>query len=350
MRSSVRVIDNLLKQVATLKSKKTALSSLHCASTVASNPLLQDWTKTEPFGLPPFSRIEPAHFKPAFDEAMAMHLKELASVAVDGEKPSFENVIASFDRCGAALTKVSMVFSNLTSSLNTEPLQVVQTEMAPILAGHSNKTYTMPGLFEKIDAVYQARESLGLTSEQLRLTERIHLDFTRAGAKFDEAQKKAYGELMEEQAALETQFQQNVMADESSFTIVLKKADLSGCPADLIESAKQAAVDFKKGADDYVITLSRSLVEPFITFSDRRDLREQAWQAWTKRGELDPSRDNQKIAQDILRLRKKQANFHGCSNFAIYQVCDVPCPPSLHILTTHAHPHTRIVSPIVSCV
>jgi peptidyl-dipeptidase Dcp len=254
---------------------------------------------------------------------MTMHLNQLSSIASNAEKPTFENTLAEFDRVGAELEKVGMVFSNLTSSLNTEPLQVVQTEMSPILAAHSNKTYTVPGLFARIDEVFEARNSLGLSNEQIRLTERIHLDFTRAGAKFTAEQSKAYGALMEQLAGLETQFQQNVMADESSFTIVLKESDLSGCPADLIESAKQAAVDFKKGADDYVITLSRSLVEPFITFSDRRDLREKAWQAWTKRGELDPSRDNQKIAQEILKLRKQQAEMHGCPNFAIYQTADM---------------------------
>jgi peptidyl-dipeptidase Dcp len=319
-RSSTRVIENLTQQLSGLQRQRAVLARTATSASISANPLLQDWTITEPFGLPPFTRIETSHFKPAFDEAMKLHLVELSSIANNKDEPTFENVIAEFDRCGGELSKVSGVFGNLCGSLNTKPLQEVQTEMAPVLAGHSSKLYTLPGLFERINAVHEARKQLGLSSEQVRLTERIYTDFTRAGAKFDAESKTQYAEITAELASLMTQFQQNVMEDESSFTMVLNESDLSGCPSDLIAAAKQAAVDNEKGEDDYVITLSRSLVEPFITFSDRRDLREKAWRAWTKRGELDPSRNNQEIATQILKLRKRQAGFHGCSNFAEYQV------------------------------
>jgi peptidyl-dipeptidase Dcp len=304
-----RVIDNLLSHVDRLKVQRDSLRCL--SSTAAANPLLQDWAKTEPFGLPPFARIQTDHFQPAFGAAMDSHLESLGHIANSSASPTFENTIAEFDRCGGTLEQVSMVFSNLCSSLNTEPLQLVQTAMAPLLAAHDSATYTFPGLFEKIAAVHDARLATpGLGSEQLRLTERIYTDFTRAGAKFDAGSKVAYAAIMAEQAALFTQFQQNVMADESSFTIPLHGglADLAGCPADLVEAAKGAAAEAgdKAGGAEYVITLSRSLVEPFITFSDRRDLREQAWRAWTKRGELDPARDNNAILVKILKLRKRQ--------------------------------------------
>jgi len=218
---------------------------------------------------------------------------------------------------------VSLVFSNLCSSMNTDSLQAVQREMAPVIAGHTSATYTFPGLFNKIDTVSKMGGD-GLTPEQVRLTERLHIDFSRNGAKFGNSEQKAYAKVMAQLAALETTFQQNVMADESSFTIALKKQDLVGCPADLVAAAKQAAVAAGQGGPDaYVITLSRSLVEPFLTFSSRRDLREAAWRAWTRRGELDAGRDNAAIATRILKLRKKQAEFHGCSNFAKYQCADM---------------------------
>lgn len=135
---------------------------------------------------------------------------------------------------------------------------------------------------------------------QVRLVERLHLDFVRAGARFDASAQARYAEIMERLAELQTSFSQNVLADETAFTLVLKEDDLMGCPDDLIAAARQAAVERSKGEGEYVITLSRSLVEPFLTFSDRRDLREEAWRAWTKRGELDPERDNHPLIREVI--------------------------------------------------
>lgn len=205
-------------------------------------------------------------------------------------------------------------------------------EMVPLLSKHTSTTYTFPGLFDRIRTVYETRMDGGLTSEQVRLSERIYMDFTRAGAMFDEVSKKEYAELMAQQASLETLFQQNVMKDEELFTIVLKLADLVGCPEELVQAAKQAATDSNKGGDDYVITLSRSLVEPFLTFCDRRDLRQTAWDAWTKRGELSAERDNKTIAQDILKLRLKQAQYHGYQNFAQYQTADMMAKTPVNVM------------------
>jgi peptidyl-dipeptidase Dcp len=134
---------------------------------------------------------------------------------------------------------------------------------------------------------------------QVRLVERLHLDFVRAGAKFDAAAQKRYAAIMGRLAELTTTFSQNVLGDETAFTLLLSHSDLSGCPPDLVAAARQAAAERDMAADDHVITLSRSLVEPFLTFSDRRDLRERAWRAWTKRGELDPQRDNHPIMREV---------------------------------------------------
>ena len=147
-----------------------------------------------------------------------------------------------------------------------------------------------------VDCDTQPRCSSGM---QVRLVERLHLDFVRAGARFDSASQARYAEIMGRLAELTTLFSQNVLGDETAYTLVLKEADLTGCPPDLVAAARQAAVERNKAEDEYVITLSRSLVEPFLTFSDRRDLREEAWQAWTKRGELDPERDNHPIIKEV---------------------------------------------------
>lgn len=290
------------------------------AATLAANPLLESW-EAEPFHLPPFSRIDPAHFREAFAEGMARHLADLRSIVEDDGADDFERVVAAYDRAGASLERVSSVFSNMCSSLNTPELQEVQSEMAPVLSRHTSATYATPGLFEKIDAVHETRHDASLTSEQVRLVERVRTDFVRAGARFDEATKKEYADVKAEIAELTTKFTQNVMRDEEEY-LVLTKEDMAGCPDDLVEAARSAAKEIGKEERDYVVTLSRSLVEPFLTFSPRRDLREKAWRLWTKRGELSDDRDNSKIALQILRLRKKAANLHGYKSFAEYQCVD----------------------------
>lgn len=293
------------------------------ALTTAGNPLLLDWEATEPFGLPPFAQVAAAHFRPAFDAALEEQVVEIEAIAGSKEAPTFENVAVALDRSGALLTRVSNLFSNLCSSNTSPELQAVELEMAPILANHESRIYTFPGLFERLDALHEQRhQQSDWSAEQVRLVERLHLDFVRAGAKFDAGAQKRYAAIMGRLAELTTTFSQNVLGDETAFTLLLSHSDLSGCPPDLVAAARQAAAERDMAADDHVITLSRSLVEPFLTFSDRRDLRERAWRAWTKRGELDPQRDNHPIMREILKLRAEQAGMHGYASFADYQTAD----------------------------
>lgn len=287
-----------------------------------SNPLLQDWS-TQPFKLPPFQSIKPSHFPSAFDTAMKLHKQDLQTITTNAEAPTFENTIAAYDRTGSVLSQVSAVFGNMCSSLNTDELKEVQKEMVPILSRHSSSTYTLPGLFEKIQAIYEQRNDLGLTAEQVRLVERFYIDFSRQGAAFSEEEKQEYADIKAKLASLQTEFAQNVMKDEETFEIVLSKDDMEGCPESLIEAAKEAAKERNKGDDEYVITLSRSLMEPFLTYSDRRAMREKAWRQWSKRGELAEDRQNLPIALEMLKLRKRQAEMHGCSSFAEYQCKDL---------------------------
>jgi len=259
---------------------------------------------------------------------MEDHLKDLQAVVDNSEPPTFENVMVAYDRAGSTLDKVGGVFSNMCSSQNTPELQAVQTEMSSILSRHTSSTYTLPGLFQKVEQVYSEQQqkegddSSTLTSEDRRLTERIYLDFTRSGAQFDTDKQKENADIQATIASLLTKFSQNVLKDEETYELVLKQEDLSGCPDSLIEAAKNAAEERDKAENEYVITLSRSLVEPFLIFSNRRDLREIAWRAWTSRGEMSPDRDNLKIATQLLKLRQKLARMHGYKNFAEYQCVD----------------------------
>jgi peptidyl-dipeptidase Dcp len=283
------------------------------------NPLLESWTA--PHGLPPFGRIRPEHFAPAFAAAMQRQLQELQDIAQQSAAPTFENTLASFDRCGRQLARVSSVFYNLTASQTSSALQAVQREMAAPLAAHDSAIYMNAALFGRIDALHAERDALGLDEEQQRLLDRVHLDFVRSGAKMAPAQQQRYARVMESLAALTTRFAQNVLHDESVFQLVLcTESDLTGLPGFVRASARQAAAE--RGVDGHVITLSRSLVVPFLTFSERRDLREQAWRAWVGRGESAGDHDNREVARQILALRNEQARLHGHACFADYALTD----------------------------
>lgn len=285
----------------------------------SSNPLLQPWTA--PYGLPPFDAIQPAHFEPAFAVAMQAHRDELAAIGAQPAAPTFENTLEAFDRSGRLLGRVASVFYNLTSSQTGPELQAVQRAMAAPLAAHRNAVYMDAALFARVDALHAQRDTLGLSPEQRRLVERVHTDFVRAGAQLAPDAQRRYAEVMQELASLTTRFGQNVLHDESAFRLELKtEADLAGLPDFVRAAAQQAAAD--RGVAHPVITLSRSLVVPFLTFSERRDLREQAWRAWVGRGENGGEHDNREVARAILRLRNEQARLHGHACYADFALTD----------------------------
>ena len=287
---------------------------------LATNPLLQDWDT--PYGLPPFERIRPEHFEPALRDAMQINRDELDAIAATPEPPSFDNTVAAFDRCARLLARIESVFYNLTASHTSPELQAVQRELAAPLAAHYSAVFMHAGLFARVDALHARRDTLGLAPEQRRLLERTHLDFVRSGAKLAPEAQARYAQVMERLAELTTQFGQNVLHDEASFQLELRdEADLAGLPGFLRDAARQAALD-RGLADGHVITLSRSLIVPFLTFSERRDLREQAWRAWVTRGEHEGEHDNRPVVWQILELRSEQAALHGHASYADYALTD----------------------------
>lgn len=287
--------------------------------TAAGNPLLQAWTA--PFGLPPFAALRPEHFEPALREGMRLQREELQRISSQAEPPGFDNTLAAFDRTGALLQRVAAVFYNLTSSATSPALQAVQRTMAAPMAAHGSAVYMDQALFGRVDALYARRAELALAPESLRLLERVHLDFVRSGARMAPAERTRYAQVMEELAALTTQFAQNVLHDESAWQLVLEDAAaLAGLPDFVCAAARQAASE--RGVAGHVITLSRSLVVPFLTFSQRRDLRETAWRAWVGRGEHPGAHDNREVARPILRLRNEQARLHGHTSYADYALTD----------------------------
>jgi len=285
----------------------------------AANPLLEPWTS--PHGLPPFDRIRPSHFGPAFEVSMREHLAEIDALAANAEAPDFANTVARFDAAGRTFARVSAVFHNLCASETSAELQDVQRALAQPLAAHSNAVYLHGGLFARLDALHARRAALALEGESLRLLERLHSDFVRAGARLDADGKRRLAAINERLADLMTRFGQNVLADESSWRLELAhEGDLAGLPDFVRAAARQAA--HERGLGGHAITLSRSLVVPFLTFSERRDLREVAWRAWTQRGEHAGPTDNRPIVREILELRAEHAALLGYACFADYALAD----------------------------
>ncbi len=286
------------------------------------NPLLQDWTGR--YGLPPFASVRAEHFRPAFDEAMRLHLADIEAIGGAAAKPTFANTVAALDRAGRLFDRIGGLFFNLTASETSTELQAVEREMAPLLAAHDSRVYMNQALFTRIDALHGGRAALGLGDEERRLLERFHTDFVRAGAQLAPAAQKRYAEVMQRLAELTTRFGQNVLADESEFRLVLRgEADLAGLPPFVRAVARQAAVERGiEGDDAALVTLSRSNIVPFLTFSERRDLRETAWRAWTSRGEHAGATDNREVASSILALRLEQARLHGYASYADYVLSD----------------------------
>ena len=283
-----------------------------------SNPLLQDWQT--PYQLPPFAQIRYEHFAPAFAVLFKQHLAEIDALADNPAAPTFDNTVAAFDAAGAILDRVRLTFENLCASESPPELQAVEREMAPLLAGHDSKVAMHAGFFARLDAVHEQAATLELSEEQHRLLQRLHTDFVRTGATLQGAARERFAAIATRLADLQTQFAQNILADESTYHLPLSsEADLAGLPDFLREAARNAARE--RGVEGFVITLSRSLVEPFLTWSTRRDLRETAWRAWTSRGET-PARDNRPLAREILTLRQEQARLLGYESFADYALSD----------------------------
>ena len=287
---------------------------------MSSNPLLDTWAT--PYGLPPFALVNADHFLPAFAAALAEQRNEIDTLAAATDAPTFANTLGAFDRSGRLLARVRELFFNLAAAETSPALQKVELEIAPLLAAHNSAIYMNAALFARINTIQTQADSLGLSLEQRRLLDRVHLDFVRAGANLADASKTRYAHVVAKLAELTTQFSQNVLADEAGYQLLLKtEADLAGLPVFLRNAAK-AAAEARGIKDAHAITLSRSLLMPFLTFSERRDLREQALKAWLARGEQAGASDNRPIALEILKLRLEQANLHGYKTFADYALVD----------------------------
>ncbi|WP_286830732.1 MULTISPECIES: M3 family metallopeptidase [Kordiimonas] len=286
----------------------------------ATNPFFQEW-KT-PHGLAPFSKIENAHYMPAFERAFAESRADIDAIANNPDAPTFENTIAALDKAGKLLNKVAGVFYNLTGSHTNPEMQEIQATVSGMYSRHTNETLFNKKLFERVDALYQKRDSLGLNAEQARMLWRTHLDFTGAGANLDEEAKAELAKLNEEISGLTTKFGRNVLGATNAFEMVVEdEADLAGLPDFVIAAAASTAED-RGQPGKWMFTATRSSFTPFMTFSTRRDLREKLHKGYMARGEKGSEFDNTEIVKQILQAREKRAKLLGYKNHAEYQMAD----------------------------
>ncbi|NDY90849.1 M3 family metallopeptidase [Ideonella sp. TBM-1] len=289
------------------------------AALSSANPLLQP--TAAPYHLPDFSRLEPAHFVPALEQAMADHLLALDALATQAAAPDFDNTVAAFDRAGHALDRLDHLLGQLAAATASPALDAVHAQMSGALAAHRARVGAHAGVFQRLDALHARRADLALAPDQRRLLERLHGDFLRAGARLPPAAQARCAALLQEEAELGAQFVQNVMADEASFGLALQgEADLAGLPAAIRDATRAAAQERGLPEGSHLLTLGRSHVEPFLAFSDRRDLREQVWRAFVGRGGGRGTTDNRPVAARMLALRQELATLHGHACYADFEL------------------------------
>ncbi|WP_296479293.1 M3 family metallopeptidase [Roseinatronobacter sp.] len=279
-----------------------------------TNPLLSPWQT--PFELPPFALLKDEDFAPAFDAAMEAGRKAYAAIANNPEPPNFANTIEAMEQADDLLDRVAGVFFNLSGSDSNATREELQRDLSPKLSAYSSEIVNNRALFDRIEALWTARDSLDLTEEQARVLMLYRRMFVRAGAALEGETAARLTEVKSRLASLGTQFTQNLLADERDWMMPLD--DLSGLPDFVIASAKAAAQE--RDRDGHVVTLNRSLIVPFLQFSTRRDLREKAYEAWTARGANGGKTDNRAIAAEVLALRSERASLLGYESFARYKL------------------------------
>lgn len=289
------------------------------AQSTLKNPLISNWTG--PYGgVPQFDQVRVQDFKPALEAAMAENLVEVDRIAANPEAPNFENTIAAMERAGDALSRVQTYYGVWSSTMNGPEFQAVEREMAPKLAAFSDKIAQNETLFRRIEAVYNSPEKSALTPEQQRLVWLNYTNFVRSGAKLDRASKARVSEINQKLAGLFTRFSQNVLADESDQILVLEnESDLTGLPQSQRDSAAAQAVT-RKMPGKWVISNTRSSIDPFLTYSDRRDLREKAWRMFVNRGDTPGAHDNNAAISEILALRAERAKLRGYKTHAHWRL------------------------------
>ena len=274
-----------------------------------------------PLGLPDFLGISDDSFGPVFDAALAAHQADIDSIAGNPETPTIENTFSAMELAGDPLDRVSSIFWCKAGADTNDTIQAMEREISPKMSRHFSAISMNEKLFARIDDLYARRASLGLNPETLRLVEKSWKRFVKSGAKLDAAGKARLAAINEELSSLGTTFSQNVLADEKEWVMFLGEDDLVGLP-EFLKSAMAGAAEARGRKGEYAVTLSRSIYEPFTTFSERRDLREKAFKAFIGRGETGGATDNAAVVKKMLALRAEKAKLLGYESYAALKLDD----------------------------
>lgn len=278
------------------------------------NPEIMRWSGFG--GMPRFDRISDAEFAPAFDAGFAAHDAEIDAIAGNPDAPTFDNTIVALELAGDALSRVSAIFWNRAGAHTNPEIQALEREIAPKMSRHYSRIGMNAALFDRIDRLWEARASLGLDEEQGRVLERHWKGFVKSGAKLATPEQERLAAINETLAGLGARFGQNVLADEKSWSLLLRdEADLAGLP-EFVRNAMAEAASERGEAGKFAVTLSRSIIEPFLTFSENRALREEAFKAWAARGMNGGETDNRDVIRQTLALRQEKAGLLGYANYA----------------------------------
>ena len=282
----------------------------------APNPFFTEYTT--PFGVPPFDKIEVAHYKPAFEKGMEEQKKEIDAIVNNPEEPTFENTIVALDRSGELLTKVMYAFSGQSSVNTTDEIQALEQELYPVLSAHSDDISLNPALFIRVKVVYDKQASMNLNKEQKKLLEETYKGFVRGGANLDADKQARLRELNEKISVLELTFGQNVLKETNAFKLVVdNKEDLAGLPESLIAAAAEtAAADSMEGK--WIFTLHNPSVMPFLQYADNRALREKIFKAYINRGNNGNGNDNKNVVKELVAARLDKAKLLGYEDFAAF--------------------------------
>jgi peptidyl-dipeptidase Dcp len=281
---------------------------------------LTHWTG--PLGLPDFSKLSDDGFGPVFDAALVAHQAEIDAIAADPQSPTIDNTLAALELSGRPLDHVSSIFWCRAGAHTNDTIQAMEREIAPRMAKHSSAISMNAALFSRIDALYQKRAELGLDDETLRVLEQTWKNFVRAGARLGDADKQRLSAINEELASLGAKFGQNVLADEKEWALFLEEGDdLAGLP-EFLKSGMAEAAELRGQKGKFAVTLSRSIYEPFTTFSERRDLREKAFRGFAMRGENGGATDNRDVVKKTLELRAEKARLLDYESYAALKLDD----------------------------
>lgn len=285
---------------------------------IMENDLLQEWTG--PYGgVPAFDEMKLADLKPAMEKGMELHLKEIEEIAENSAPPTFENTILAMEKSGEPLDRAFTYYGIWSSNLSSPEFRNIQEELSPKISEYSSKISQNSKLFQRIKTVYENSLKNPLPPQQQRAVQLIYEDFAMEGANLNVEDKKRYAEINKELSKLYTQFSNNVLAEEENYVVYLTKDQLGGLPESFIKAAAKAAAD--RGEEGkYAVLNTRSSMDPFLTYSNERELRRKVWSNYYSRGDNNDTFDNKEIIKKILELRDERVELLGYENYAQWRL------------------------------